>query len=250
MPLSDAVMHLTFSTLSQYIPNLSEIVALASFAHLYQGKLDEDVFSWSTTPVAGSLFLCSSTDGQYHVVILSRKGLTNFFWTLTSTDGMECDPTSSIQVILNPPSGYPMTGIPKLENTCYGIWIYERSDESTAGEAARMASAILECAKVAEKRNGQKELAVPVTKTPQPQITQAPPTAHPMAGISILSQVFPQAAQQQVPQYQPQVQAPQYQQDMAQVQAMQHQQAKQIQDINANTNILNMLFEKARYQGH
>ncbi|KAF8544116.1 hypothetical protein BDD12DRAFT_110530 [Trichophaea hybrida] len=262
-PHADTRESLALSVLSRYLPTLTRIIATTSFCHLYRGVFTAETgeFTWEKKDLAGSSFLCASTSSpsteeQYHLIILNRLGVTNFIWTLSSTECIEDDGN---HLVFNHTSGYsPIPAEPGYEideKSCWGIWVFP--NPSMVDEREKMRESLMECARLAEETTKAKER---LQQQQQQQQQQAPPPAPPitsstpeyehnggapLGGFSIMNQVFgPQASAGTSPHYStppPQQHPP--------VQQQQQQQQQQYTPGPNGNDILGRLFENARQWG-
>ena len=178
MPGADSRESITLAVLSRYFPSITRIIATTSFSHLYRGAFTPTTgeFSWEKKELAGSSFLCASyprpssspssspsslpspaDDEEYHLIILNRLGMTNFIWTLQSTECIEDDGT---YLVFNHTSGFsplpPEPGYEKIDDqSCWGIWVFP--NPSMADEREKMRESLMECAKKAEERTRAQE---------------------------------------------------------------------------------------------
>lgn len=199
MPGADSRESITLAVLSRYFPSITRIIATTSFSHLYRGAFTPTTgeFSWEKKELAGSSFLCASyprpssspsspsslsspadDDEEYHLIILNRLGMTNFIWTLQSTECIEDDGT---YLVFNHTSGFsplpPEPGYEKIDDqSCWGIWVFP--NPSMADEREKMRESLMECAKKAEERTRAQERLkrkqLKEQRKPQPQLQPQP----------------------------------------------------------------------------
>lgn len=142
---------LAHSVLTRYLPLLTRIIATASFCHLYRG-LSGATFEWEKKPVAGSMFLVATAapgGEDFHIVILNRKGPTNFVWTLASAEIITCE---GRHLILSNTSGFasPASDERIDKDSCWGIWVYD--NPGALDEKELMLERMRACAAAAERR--------------------------------------------------------------------------------------------------
>jgi hypothetical protein len=220
---------LAHSVLLRYIPDLKRIITTTSFVQVYRGSfMPGGAFDWEKKDIAGTAFLVSSTSKtspdreDYHIIILNRRSMNNFFWTLTSSEGIE---DSEPHLLLNQNSGYsPIPVEPGYEledRTCYGIWMFP--SPTAPDEGTRLKQEIMRCAAIAGENNRAlggriakaetpKAIAPPPPPPPpQPRLLTAVPSAPQygnendamLPGYSIMEKVFPQQQQQAAAQSNP-----------------------------------------------
>jgi len=233
---------LAHSVLLRYIPDLKRIITTTSFVQVYRGSFMPDgTFDWEKKDIAGTAFLVSSTSKtspdreDYHIIILNRRSMNNFFWTLTSPEGIE---DSEPHLLLNQNSGYsPIPVEPGYEledRTCYGIWMFP--SPTAPDEGTRLKQEIMRCAAIAGENNRAFEGGTVGAGTlkavtpPQPRhFASAAPSAQQneniatLSGYSIMDRVFPQQQQQATAQSNPSTPLP-----------------------AQNGDVLNMLFQSTR----
>ena len=261
LPSADTRESLALSVLSRYLPTLTRIIATTSFCHLYRGAFSAETgnFAWEKKELAGSSFLCASksppsTEEQYHLIILNRLGVTNFIWTLSSTECIEDDGN---HLVFNHTSGFsPIPQEPGYEidaQSCWGIWVFP--NPSMADEREKMRESLMECARLAEEATKARERLQQQQQQQQQQ--QAPPPRPPAAsatpeyehnggaplgGFSIMNQVFgPQAGG--TPPHYPTPPPPQQYHPPVQ------QQQQQYTPASNGSDVLGRLFENARQRG-
>ncbi|KAF2106752.1 hypothetical protein BDV96DRAFT_507203 [Lophiotrema nucula] len=138
---------LNLSVVRRRYPDVSDILHVTPYVGLYEFKLETQ--GWEKLDIDGTMFLCSLTASpvgadRFAVVILNRRGLTNFFLELKNDEDIEItDPYIILQ-----------------EEKIYGLWIHsEAPPSSTAMAHVEGAAKIKEAAKqAAESRMAREEL--------------------------------------------------------------------------------------------
>ena len=199
MPSQISSEDLARTVLARHLPHFTRIITYVSIANLYYGTRDAaGDFTWENRNERGSMFLCAtkeptSTTEDYHIIILSRWGIGNFIFTLTSAEGLELG--EEVHFVLSSECGVTTYKVDNLEPLCYGIIMHSPPGTSVADQPTRMTKAVLECAAIKAKELAEKN---PVEIEKGLEVGGAPPE---LRGFSILDQVFPslQNAPQQVP---------------------------------------------------
>ena len=134
---------LNLSVLQRHYPSLvTSVLSIASYAVIY--AFSPSSSAWEKVNIEGTLFVCelaSQTVGGgegYAVVVLNRRGLSNFFLQLKKVDDVEI---TEEYVILKDEDG----------NRIWGVWIFsEPAPASTSESRTINAGVIKECAARAE----------------------------------------------------------------------------------------------------
>ncbi|KAF2823991.1 PH domain-like protein [Ophiobolus disseminans] len=129
---------LNLSVLQRTYPDITALEHVTPYAALY--ILNEDTSTWEKGGVEGTLFTCQLTPSpigaeRFCAVILNRRGLSNFYLELTSSEEMEI---SDPYVILR-------------GDQVYGLWIFaDPPPASTANCRTETAEKMTEVANRAE----------------------------------------------------------------------------------------------------
>jgi hypothetical protein len=134
---------LNLSVLQRHYPSLiTSVVSNASYAVIY--AFSPSSSAWEKVNIEGTLFVCELSpqieggEEGYAVVVLNRRGLSNFFLQLRKVDDVEI---TEEYVILKDED----------EDKIWGVWIFSEPAPASTSESRRInAGVIKECAARAE----------------------------------------------------------------------------------------------------
>ncbi|KAL7272414.1 hypothetical protein RUND412_004791 [Rhizina undulata] len=198
-PNSRSSTDLNFSVLSRHVPRLDRIIAIASYAVLYEfspsaGQDSEAPGTWGKAGIEGVLFVCAlsppSTSQfkgtpleEYQLIILNRRGMENFVYPLKDVKDIDFSEAGSIINIRSTrippgpssPNGHA-NGVDKQEEeeVIYGLWVHSEPGTSTEGDSSRIAKIISECASnyAANQAATRSPPSPPLEPRPQQQPSQ------------------------------------------------------------------------------
>ncbi len=138
---SDAEINI--SVLQRHLPSTQSIEKIAPYAVVYLFSIERE--GWEKSGLEGSLFIVrTNEEGRegYAVVVLNRRGLDNFVFTLKSED--QVDVTE--EYIILQEAGNEGEG----EQKAYGLWVFQEAEGSTRGTRAEVGELITELARRTE----------------------------------------------------------------------------------------------------
>ncbi|CAD6590156.1 MAG: hypothetical protein ASARMPRED_004592 [Alectoria sarmentosa] len=144
---------LNLSVLQRHLPSTVSIDFLAPYAVVY-------IFStitqaWEKSGIEGTLFVVRLQNEGHAVVVLNRRGLSNFILHLKSAE--EVDVTDDY-IILQGNGGDNIGNGSADEQKVYGLWIFEEEQGSTKGVRAACGRCVVECAERAEATSNARAL--------------------------------------------------------------------------------------------
>ncbi|KAK0512974.1 hypothetical protein JMJ35_004991 [Cladonia borealis] len=134
---------LNISVLQRHLPSTQAIERIAPYAVVYLFSIERE--GWEKSGVEGSLFIVRTyEEGRegYAVVVLNRRGLDNFVFTLKRED--QVDVTE--EYIILQEAGNEREG----EQKAYGLWVFQEAEGSTKGTRAEIGELITELARRTE----------------------------------------------------------------------------------------------------